>query len=50
MKQFRATVKASGMVVTTIIFATNVIEAQKILAAQFGASNVVGIPVQIGHC
>jgi hypothetical protein len=47
MKQFRATVRASGMVVTTIVFATSTLEAQKILQAQFGASNVISIPSQI---
>jgi hypothetical protein len=47
MKQFRATVRASGMVVTTIVFATSTLEAQKILAAQFGANNVISIPSQI---
>jgi len=38
MKQFRATVRASGMVVTTIVFAENVNFATKILQAQFGAA------------
>ena len=47
MKQFKATVRASGMVVTTIVFANSTLEAQKILAAQFGANNVVSIPTQI---
>ena len=47
MRQFKATVKASGMVVATIVFANSVIEAQKILAAQFGANNVISIPTQI---
>jgi hypothetical protein len=49
MKQFRATVRASGMVVTTIVFAENVNFATKILQAQFGATNVIGIPTQIGN-
>ena len=48
MKQFRATVRASGMVVTTVVFAGSVLEAQKILATQFGANNVISIPTQIG--
>ena len=47
MKQFKATVRASGMVVTTVVCATNVIEAQKILLAQFGANNLVSVPTQI---
>jgi len=47
MKQFRATVRASGMVVTTVVFADNSNFALKILQAQFGATNVIGIPIQI---
>jgi len=47
MKQFRATVRASGMVVTTIVFAENTTFATKILQAQFGANNVISIPTQI---
>ncbi|MEA9568389.1 hypothetical protein [Polynucleobacter sp. AP-Nickl1-40-C4] len=49
MKQFRATVRASGLVVTTIVFAENTNFATKILQAQFGANNVISIPTQIGH-
>ena len=48
MKQFRATVRASGMVVTTIVFAENANFPMKILQAQFGANNVISIPSQIG--
>jgi hypothetical protein len=47
MKQYRAIVKASGLVVTTIVFAENTTFATKILQAQFGAANVIGIPTQI---
>ena len=47
MRQFRATVRASGMVVTTVVFAQSTLEAQKILAAQFGANNVISIPTQL---
>jgi len=47
MKQFKARVKASGMYVETIVFANSTIEAQKILQAQFGVSNVISIPTQI---
>jgi hypothetical protein len=50
MKQFRATIRASGMVVITIVFAENVNFATKILQAQFGPNNVIGIPTQIGNC
>jgi hypothetical protein len=48
MKQFRGTVRASGLIVTTIVFAENANFAMKILQAQFGANNVVSIPTQIG--
>lgn len=47
MKQYRATVRASGLVVTTIVFAENTNFAMKILQAQFGAANVIGIPKQL---
>jgi len=50
MKQFRATVRASGLIVTTIVFAENTNLAMKILQAQFGANNVISIPTQIGSC
>jgi hypothetical protein len=49
MKQYRAIVRASGMVVTTIVFAENTNFAIKILQAQFGSNNVIGIPSQIGN-
>ena len=48
MKQFRATVKASGLVISTIIFAENTNFAIKLLQAQFGVSNLLGIPTLIG--
>ena len=47
MKQFRSTVRASGVIVTTIVFAENANFATKILQAQFGANNVISIPTQI---
>lgn len=47
MKQFRATVRASGMVVATIVFAENTNFAIKLLQAQFGAANVISIPTQV---
>ena len=47
MKQFRATVRASGVVVTTVVHADNVNFALKILQALFGASNVISIPAEI---
>ena len=48
MKQFRATVRVSGYVVSTVVFAENSIFATKILQAQFGNNNVVSIPTQVG--
>jgi hypothetical protein len=49
MKQFRATVKASGLVISTIVFAENTNFAIKLLQAQFGSNNVISIPTQIGN-
>ena len=40
-------VRASGLVVTTIVFAENTNFAMKILQAQFGANNVISIPTQL---
>jgi hypothetical protein len=45
MKRFKETARASG----PIVFADNVNFAIKILQAQFGAANVIGIPSQIGN-
>jgi hypothetical protein len=47
MKQFKAQVRASGLVVTTIVYAENTNFAIKLLQAQFGANNVIGIPAQV---
>jgi hypothetical protein len=47
MKQFQAKVRASGVIVSTIVFADNVNFAMKILQTQFGANNVIGIPTQL---
>lgn len=47
MKQFRATVRASGVVVTTVVHADNVNFAIKILQALFGVGNVISIPAEI---
>lgn len=49
MKQFRAMVRVSGFVVNTIVFAENSNFAMKILQAQFGTNNVLGIPTEIGN-
>ena len=47
MKKFKATVRASGLIVTTVVFAENTNFAMKILQAQFGANNVISIPTQL---
>jgi hypothetical protein len=47
MKQFKAQVRASGLVVTTIVYAENTNFAIKLLQAQFGANNVISIPTQL---
>jgi len=47
MKQFRATVRASGVVVSTVVHADNVNFAIKILQALFGVGNVISIPAEI---
>ena len=49
MKQFRATVRVSGLIVNTIVFAENSNFAMRIVQAQFGTNNVIGIPTQIGN-
>jgi hypothetical protein len=47
MKQFRATVRASGLIISTIVFAENANFAVKILQAQFGVKNVIDIPTKL---
>ena len=47
MKQFRATVKAGGLWVQTVIFAENSLMALKLAQAQYGAGNVMGMPIQL---
>ena len=49
MKQFRATVRVGGLIVNTIVFAENSNFAMRIVQAQFGTNNVLGIPTQIGN-
>jgi hypothetical protein len=44
MKQFKATVKVCGMVVSTIVFAENPIHAFKLVQQQYGTNNVVSPP------
>ena len=49
MKQYRATVRASGVVVTTVVFAENINFAIKIIKALFGANNMISNPIQISN-
>lgn len=49
MKKFRATVRVSGLIVSTIVFAENSNFALRIVQAQFGTNNVLGIPTEIGN-
>lgn len=49
MKQFKATVKVSGMVISTIVFAENSMLAYKLVQSLYGANNVVALPAEIGH-
>ena len=50
MKQFRATARASGVILTTVVFPENTNLAIKVLQAQFGANNIMSIHAQIGGC
>jgi len=47
MKQYKATVRVAGLILTTVVFAENTNFAMKLLQAQFGTNNVVGIPTPI---
>lgn len=49
MKQFKATVKVSGLVMSTIVFAENSMLAFKLVQYLYGAHNVVSPPIQIGR-
>ena len=47
MKQFRATVKVSGVWINTIVFADNIAMAYKLVQGQYGAGNVLSPPMLI---
>ena len=47
MKQYKATVRVAGLIMITVVFAENTNFAMKLLQAQFGTNNVVGIPTPI---
>ena len=49
MKQFKVTIKVSGVVMSTIVFAENSILAYKLVQSLFGTNNVVSQPFHIGH-
>ena len=44
MRQYQATVRASGIWIKTIVFALSADHAQRLLRAQFGSVNVLGTP------
>jgi hypothetical protein len=44
MKQYQGTVRISGIWIKTIVFAQSSAHAQKLLRAQFGATNVLSTP------
>jgi hypothetical protein len=47
MKQFKVTVKVSGIWINTILFADNIAMALKLAQGQYGAANVMSPPQQI---
>ena len=47
MKQFKATVKVSGLWINTIVFADNSAMAYKLVQGQYGVSNVLSLPQQV---
>jgi len=49
MKQFKAMVRVGGMWVNTIVFDDNPNHAFQLAKSQFGASNVMSPPTQLGH-
>ena len=49
MKQFKATVKVSGVWINTIVFADNIAMAFKLVQGQYGAANVLAPPTMVSH-
>jgi hypothetical protein len=49
MKQFKATVKVSGLWINTIVFADNSNHAFALVKSQYGASNVLAPPMLLGY-
>ncbi len=47
MNKYQATVKVSGFALKTVVYADSSIHARLILQQQFGANNVVTIPVKV---
>ena len=47
MKQYQATVRASGIWIKPIVFAQSADHAQRLLRAQFGTANVLGTPTAV---
>lgn len=47
MKQFKATVKVSGVWINTIVFADNSAMAYKLVQGLFGVNNILSTPQQV---
>jgi hypothetical protein len=47
MKQFKATVKVSGVWINTIVFADNSAMAYKLVQGQYGVNNIFSTPQQV---
>ncbi|QWD74185.1 hypothetical protein FD961_08980 [Polynucleobacter sp. TSB-Sco08W16] len=47
MRKYKATVKASGLWVETIVFAQNIVQAYALCKSIYGASNVPHMPTEI---
>ena len=47
MHKYKATVKVSGLYVTTIVFAEGIQQAMALLKAQYGIANIVHMPMQV---
>jgi hypothetical protein len=48
MNKYQATVKVSGFALKAVVYADNPTHARLLLQQQFGANNVVTIPVKVG--
>jgi hypothetical protein len=48
MNRYQAQVKVSGFSIKTIVYADSSTHARLLLQQQFGANNVISIPVKVG--